>query len=97
MSDENNKKNDSTPPDKPDGKKTPKKGKERSISKWFHDKKVQFSSEFKKIVWPSRQTLIKHTVTVIAVSLMFGAYIAVSDFIFSSAFQQFVQRFIASV
>ncbi|MCL2223384.1 MAG: preprotein translocase subunit SecE [Defluviitaleaceae bacterium] len=51
-----------------------------------------YRAEFRKIVWPSKETLFKHTVTVIAVSLMFGAYIALNDYIFSTVFQQFVQR-----
>ncbi|MCL2049190.1 MAG: preprotein translocase subunit SecE [Defluviitaleaceae bacterium] len=49
-----------------------------------------YRAEFKKIVWPSRDTLLKHTITVIAVSLMFGAYIAFNDFVFSTIFRQFV-------
>jgi preprotein translocase subunit SecE len=49
-----------------------------------------YRAEFKKIVWPSRETLLKHTVTVIAVSLTFGAYIAFNDFVFSQVFRQFV-------
>jgi preprotein translocase subunit SecE len=53
-----------------------------------------YKAEFRKIVWPSRETLVKHTFTVIAVSLMFGAYIALNDYIFSAVFQQFVQRVI---
>jgi len=53
-----------------------------------------YRAEFRKIVWPSKETLFKHTCTVIAVSLMFGAYIALSDYILGSAFQQFVQRVI---
>ncbi|MCL2388502.1 MAG: preprotein translocase subunit SecE [Defluviitaleaceae bacterium] len=50
-----------------------------------------YKSEFSKIVWPSRSTLFKHTVTVIVVSLMFGVYIALNDFIFGQVFQAFVQ------
>jgi len=49
-----------------------------------------YRAEFKKIVWPSRETLFKHTVTVIAVSLIFGAYIALNDFAFAAIFRQFV-------
>ena len=49
-----------------------------------------FRAEFRKIVWPSRETLTKHTATVIIVSLIFGAYIAVSDFAFGAVFRQFV-------
>jgi len=50
-----------------------------------------YKAEFKKIVWPSRDTMIKHTVTVIAVSLMFGIYIAITDGIFGALFSRFVQ------
>ena len=49
-----------------------------------------YKAEFKKIVWPSRQTLIKHTLTVVVVSLIFGAYIAVTDGIFGALFSRFV-------
>jgi len=49
-----------------------------------------YRSEFRKIVWPSRQTTMKHTFTVIVVSLIFGAYIALSDYGLSIIFRQFV-------
>jgi len=55
-----------------------------------------YRAEFKKIVWPSKETLLNHTLRVIVVSLMFGAYIALNDFIFSSLFQEFVSRFIVA-
>jgi len=50
-----------------------------------------YRSEFRKIVWPSKETLFKHTVTVIVVSLIFGAYIAVMDGAFGIVFSQLVQ------
>ena len=49
-----------------------------------------YYAEFKKIVWPSRPTLIKHTLTVIIVSLIFGAYIALTDGILTVLFGRFV-------
>ena len=49
-----------------------------------------YRAEFRKIVWPSKETLFKHTVTVIAVSLMFGAYIALNDYVFGQVFRHFV-------
>jgi len=49
-----------------------------------------YRSEFKKIVWPSRKTTFKHTVTVIVVSLIFGAFIALSDYGYSFLYRQFV-------
>jgi len=50
-----------------------------------------YKAEFKKIVWPSRQTLTKHTITVIVVSLIFGVYIAATDGVFGALFSRFVQ------
>ena len=50
-----------------------------------------YKAEFRKIVWPSRATLTKHTVTVIIVSLLFGAYIALTDGVLGSLFSRFVQ------
>jgi len=49
-----------------------------------------YRAEFRKIVWPSWETLIKHTATVVVVSLMFGAYIALMDGGFGILFRQFV-------
>lgn len=49
-----------------------------------------YYAEFRKIVWPSKENMIRHTVTVIVVSLIFGAYIALSDFIFARGYGLFV-------
>ncbi|MCL2357301.1 MAG: preprotein translocase subunit SecE [Defluviitaleaceae bacterium] len=51
-----------------------------------------YRAEFRKIVWPSRQTLFKHTVTVIAVSLLFGAYIMINDGVMGLLFSAFVDN-----
>ena len=56
------------------------------LNRTFHT----YRAEFRKIVWPSKETLTKHTITVIAVSLMFGAYIALMDGGFGIVFRQFV-------
>ena len=53
-----------------------------------------YKAEFSKIVWPSKETLLKHTTTVIAVSLFFGAYIAILDGIFGMIFNRFVEFFV---
>ena len=42
-------------------------------------------SEFKKIVWPSFDVLMKQTVTVLIVSLIIGALVAGIDWIFGTA------------
>ena len=56
------------------------------VSGIFH----QYKAEFRKIVWPSKETLVKHTVTVVIVSAIFGAYIAINDGVFGFLFRQFV-------
>jgi len=62
-----------------------KKGKadERGVVEKYRaligEKAVEFRAEFRKIVWPSREELMKHTVTTIVISLLFGAYIALLD------------------
>lgn len=42
-------------------------------------------NEFKKIVWPSFDVLMKQTVTVVVVSLIIGALVAGIDWIFGTA------------
>lgn len=44
---------------------------------WFKGLK----SEFRKIVWPDRESLTKQTLAVIAVSVALGIIIAIIDFI----------------
>ena len=44
---------------------------------WF----TGLKAEFKKIIWPNKQSLAKQTVAVIAVSVVLGLLIAVMDFI----------------
>jgi len=51
----------------------------------------EYRTEYRRIVWPSREILFKHTVTVIAVALMFGAYIALLDGAFGFGIQQLIQ------
>ena len=79
---------------KPDGKpaKTSKKNQENitdRLKKWLIAKKNEYWAEFKRIVWPTRETLMKETVTVIVISLMFGAYVAILDGIFGVLLSQF--------
>ena len=44
---------------------------------WFKGLKA----EFKKIIWPNKQSLVKQTAAVIAVSVVLGLVIALMDFI----------------
>ncbi|MCL1845233.1 MAG: preprotein translocase subunit SecE [Defluviitaleaceae bacterium] len=72
-----------------DNKKEKKADGGESAVKGIHQ---TYRAEFRKIVWPSRETLFKHTVTVIAVSLLFGAYIMLNDFVFGALFNAFVEN-----
>ena len=96
--DKNSENNTEKTTGKPEGKsqKPSKKNKDKEspivrMQKWFHAKQVEFTSEFKKIVWPSRQELMKETVVVIVVSLLFGLYITVLDGVFGFLYSQFAQ------
>ena len=42
---------------------------------WFDGLKA----EFRKIIWPDRQTLLKHTVAVVAITAVLGVLISVFD------------------
>ncbi len=44
---------------------------------WFKGLKA----EFKKIIWPDKMTLAKHTAAVVVVSVVLGAIIALVDFL----------------
>jgi preprotein translocase subunit SecE len=52
---------------------------EKSLKKsWFDGLKA----EFKKIIWPDRNSLLRETGAVVAVSIVLGMIIAILDFIF---------------
>ena len=58
-----------------------KKKKDRGL--WFREMK----SELKKVVWPSKETVVKNTGTVLLCSLLIGACIWIFDFVAVSAVQ----------
>ena len=78
--DENKNKTEGKKPEKANANKQP----------WLKRTFRTYKAEFAKIVWPSRPTLVKHTITVIVVSLLFGAYIALTDGILTMLFSRFV-------
>lgn len=54
----------------------------------MENKKFDFSAwvkahvaEFKRIIWPSKEEIVKETLSVIAISLIFGAIIIGFDYI----------------
>lgn len=57
-------------------------------------KKSVFKSlkaEFRKIVWPSKQMLVKKTAATIVVSVCLGALIALLDFLFKTGINLIIQ------
>ncbi|HHU73421.1 MAG TPA: preprotein translocase subunit SecE [Clostridiales bacterium] len=44
---------------------------------WFKG----FKAEFKKIVWPDRETLTKQTIAVVIVTIILGIIISLLDFV----------------
>ena len=51
--------------------------KEAQKKSWFKGLKA----EFRKIIWPDKETLAKQTAAVVSVSAVLGAIIAVIDFL----------------
>lgn len=49
-----------------------------------------YRGEFAKIVWPGRPELIRKTITVAIISLMFGIYISALDGVFGAVFTTLV-------
>ena len=64
-----------------------KKKKDRGL--WFREMK----SELKKVVWPTRKTVLANTGTVLLCSLLIGACIWIFDFVAVSAVQMILSAF----
>ncbi len=63
----------------------------KDTSKDVTPKKSRFKSlksEFKKITWPDRPTLIKQTIAVIVISIIVGALIVGVDTLYKMAFHE---------
>jgi preprotein translocase subunit SecE len=52
---------------------------------------IESWAELKKVTWPTRETVIRLTLLVIAVSIAVGAYIAVLDRIFNTLLDAVLQ------
>ena len=73
-----------------------KKGDESSFDttvKKFSGRLRDIQGEFKKIIWPDRKELIKHTINVILVAGAIGAVIVVMDLAFSQGYTVFINLF----
>ena len=55
-------------------------GAKLSIPRRFVNFFKDYKSEIKKVVWPSRQTVVRNTIIVLVMCLIVGAYIAILDF-----------------
>ncbi len=51
---------------------------------------VESWAELKKVAWPTRETVIRLTVLVVAVSVLVGLYIFVLDRIFNTLIDQVI-------
>ena len=63
--------------------------KKRDRGLWFREMK----SELKKVVWPSRKTVVENTGTVLMCSLLIGACIWIFDGVAGSAVQMILGVF----
>jgi preprotein translocase subunit SecE len=81
--------------DKKPVKQKSKKDAKKEVAKknFIVEKFTEYRAEFRKIVWPSREELLKHTVTTIVISLIFGAFIALLDGVFGFTFTTIVSHF----
>lgn len=73
-----------------DTKKADKPVKDKSVRKkggFFRSLK----SEFKKIVWPDKETTIKETTAVVIVTVILGAIIALLDFVIKTGLDKIIQ------
>lgn len=46
--------------------------------------------ELKKVTWPTKQEATKHTITVIAVSIIAAAFLGGIDFLFNYLIEKFI-------
>ena len=53
------------------------KNEKTPMAKWF----AGLKAEFRKIIWPNQQSIVRQTIAVVAVSVVTGLIIAVIDFI----------------
>ena len=72
-------------------KKDKNKQESNRFTAFIKKKYGEFKGEFTKIIWPSRQDLVKESVTVIITSLIFGAVICAMDWVFSNGYTLLVE------
>jgi len=73
-------------------KKAEKSGFDTAVKK-FSGRLKDIQGEFKKIIWPDKKELVKHTINVILVAGAIGAIIVVMDLAFSQGYTAFINLF----
>jgi preprotein translocase subunit SecE len=58
------------------------------IIKFFHETKEELS----RVSWPDRETVTKHTLLVIGVSLILAIYLGAADLLFTYGLAQVITR-----
>jgi preprotein translocase subunit SecE len=53
-------------------------GRENRLVRWYRETE----SELRKVVWPNRRELVNLTAIVVAVTVVFGVFLGMVDFIF---------------
>ncbi|MDE5556475.1 MAG: preprotein translocase subunit SecE [Ruminococcus sp.] len=64
-----------TKADSKSDKKSDKKKEQGKVGKWFHDLKV----EFKKVVWPTKKTVVSNTSVVVGVIALSAVLVGLLD------------------
>lgn len=52
---------------------------------------IECKEELKKVVWPNKQQLIKHTWLVIGISLAVAIFLGVSDYLFNLGIEKLIK------
>lgn len=73
--------------DKADSEKSVKEKSAKKKSGFFRSLKA----EFKKVVWPNKETIIKETTAVVVVTVILGAIIALLDFVIKTGLDKIIQ------
>ena len=73
--------------DKSEADKSAKDKSAKKKSGFFRSLKA----EFKKIVWPDKETTVKETTAVVVVTVILGAIIALLDFVIKTGLDKLIQ------
>lgn len=72
----------------------PKKTEKSAATKGAKKKGGRFQAlraEFKRVIWPDKETIIKETTAVVVVTVILGAIIALLDFIIKTGLDKILQ------